>query len=220
MDKSLSLTIQDEEFIFDCRRTIYWPNEKILLATDLHWGKTTFLQQHGIAVPDKIFEEDLKRLSQVLQDYEVRTMVILGDLIHHEKSLGHGLIERVAHFRDQNPCELLLIQGNHDRFAHFPESWGIVEEKDFKLKNFYFTHEIKPKINQFQFSGHIHPMMKFRSGHDVLRLPVFSLREQSCLLPAFSHLTGGQDLKLNPLHKAIAVMPEGLMLFEKNRDQD
>lgn len=215
MDSSLSLTLEDEEFIFDCRRTIYWPRRKIMLATDLHWGKTDFFQKHGIAIPDQVFEEDLKRLSQVINDYEVKTLVVLGDLIHHEKSLSHGLIERVAYFRENNPCELILIKGNHDRFAHFPESWGIVEEKDILIDQFYLVHEHKPKVKKFQFSGHIHPTMRFRSGSDQVRLPVFMVDERSCLVPAFSHLTGGQDLKLKEKQKAIAIMSDGLMLFEK-----
>ena len=215
MDQSLSLQIKDQEFIFDCRRAIYWPSKKVLMTTDLHWGKTDYFQKHGIAIPDKIFDEDLSRLSRIISDYEVDTMVVLGDLIHHEKSLSHGLIERVARFRADNPCELILIRGNHDRYTHFPESWGIVEENDMSVGDFYFTHELKEKVKKYQFSGHIHPTMKFRTGSDQIRLPVFMLTINSCLVPAFSHLTGGQDVKLKPNQKAIAVTDEGLMLFEK-----
>lgn len=214
MDQSLTLTLQENDFIFDCRRVIYWPRRKVLLATDLHWGKTAYLQKHGMAVPDKIFDEDLKRLTHILQDYEVQSLIVLGDLVHHEKSLSHGIIEKVAHFRHDHPCELLLIKGNHDRYSHFPESWGVVEEKDFTLDTFYFTHESKMKEKRFQFSGHIHPMMRFRDGHDQLRLPTFILGVKFCLLPAFSHLTGGQDVKLKESEKAIAVLPDGLMMFE------
>ncbi len=223
MDQSLNLTIQDEEFIFDCRRAIFWPKKQVLLTTDLHWGKTDYFQKHGIAVPDRVFEEDLLRLAKVISDYEVKTMVVRpdgtmaprGDLIHHEKSLSHGLIERVAAFREDNPCELILIKGNHDRYTEFPESWGIVEEKEMTVGEFFFTHEYREKNKKFQFSGHIHPMMKFKSGSDSFRLPIFMLSSKSCLVPAFSHLTGGQDMQLRPKQKAIAVTDEGLMLFEK-----
>ena len=215
MDQSLKLTIKDEEFVFDCRRAIFWPRKHVLLTTDLHWGKTDYFQKHGIAVPDKVFDEDLNRLAQVISDYQVKTMVVLGDLIHHEKSLSRGLIERVAHFRESNPCELILIKGNHDRYTDFPESWGIVEEKEMTVGEFFFTHEYQEKNKKFQFSGHIHPMMKFKSGSDSFRLPIFMLSQRSCLVPAFSHLTGGQDMKLRPKQKAIAVTDDGLMLFEK-----
>lgn len=213
MDKSLSLIIHDEEFIFDCRRGLYWPRKKILVTADLHWGKTQYLRDHGIAISDKVFEEDLKRLSELMDDYETRTLLVLGDLIHHEKALSRGVIEKVAHFRHHNPSELLLLKGNHDRYSEFPESWGIVEESDFKIDHFYFSHEQNKKIADFQFSGHIHPMLRLKSGFDSLRLPSFVLGDNFCFLPAFSHLTGGQDVKLDRSQKAIVVMPDGLEVF-------
>jgi metallophosphoesterase superfamily enzyme len=140
MDKSLVKLIQDQEFVFDCRRAIYWPKRKILLAADLHWGKTQYLRQHGIAITDKVFESDLIRLSKIMDDYETDTLLILGDLIHHEKSLSKGIIDKVAHFRDHNPCELILVKGNHDRYTKFPPSWGIVEEPDFYIDHFSCYH--------------------------------------------------------------------------------
>jgi DNA ligase-associated metallophosphoesterase len=216
MDQSLGLNIRDEKFIFDCRRAIYWPAHKVLLTADLHWGKTQYLRNYGIAISDKVFEADLERLSHLLTDYEVRTLLVLGDLIHHEKALSQGVIHKVAYFRHQHPCELILVKGNHDRYTEFPSSWGIVEEKEFIFKNFLFAHEYKKKTKvDFQFTGHIHPMMRLRAGFDEVRLPSFIISEEACMLPAFSHLTGGQDMKLQKGEKAVVVMEEGLEIFEK-----
>jgi DNA ligase-associated metallophosphoesterase len=215
MDKSLVKLIQDNEFIFDCRRVIYWPRKKILIAADLHWGKTQYLRQHGIAISDNVFEADLIRLSEAMDDYETSTLLILGDLIHHEKSLSRGVIDKVAHFRHHNACELVLVKGNHDRYTDFPDSWGIVEESDFYIDHFYFTHEQNSKKKDFQFSGHVHPVMRLRSGFDELRLPSFILNEKFCLLPAFSHLTGGQDVRLQKGEEAIVVMNDGIETFVK-----
>lgn len=215
MDKNIVYNIRNESFVFDCRRAIYWPSQKILLTADLHWGKTQFLRDHGMAISDKVFDQDLLRLSRVLDDYDTRTLIVLGDLIHHEKALSKGVVEKVAAFRSSCPCELLLIKGNHDRFTHFPDSWGIVEEKNFYFKSFYFCHEHDPDITDFQFSGHIHPMMKLKAGPDLIRLPSFILDQHFCLLPAFSHLTGGQDMKIKPGQEAIVLMEDGIEVFSK-----
>lgn len=215
MDKNIVYNIRDESFVFDCRRAIYWPSQKILLTADLHWGKTQYLRDHGIAISDKVFDQDLLRLSHILEDYETRTLIVLGDLVHHEKALSKGIVEKIAEFREAQPCELLLIKGNHDRFTHFPDSWGIVEEKEFYFKNFYFCHDHDPDVTDFQFSGHIHPMMKLRAGPDLIRLPSFILDKGFCLLPAFSYLTGGQDMKLKPGQEAIVLMEEGIEVFSK-----
>lgn len=215
MDKSIVKLLREQEFIFDCRRAIYWPKRKILLAADLHWGKTQYLRNYGVAITDRVFESDLLRLSRLMDDYETDTLLILGDLIHHEKSLSKGIIDKVARFRHHNPCELILVKGNHDRYTDFPESWGIVEESDFYIDQFYFIHEHDPQKKEFQFSGHIHPMLRLRAGFDELRLPSFILSDEFCFLPAFSHLTGGQDLKLQRHEEAIVVMDDGLEVFKK-----
>lgn len=215
MDKSILKTILDEEFVFDFRRTIYWPRRKILIAADLHWGKTQYLRNYGVAITDRVFEEDLMRLGRVMEDYETKTLLVLGDLIHHEKSLSKGIIDQVARFRHAFPCELILVKGNHDRYTDFPESWGIVEESDFYIDHFYFSHEFKKNVKNFQFSGHLHPMLRLRDGYDELRLPAFILGNNFCLLPAYSHLTGGQDLKIEKGQKALVLMDDGIEEFSR-----
>ena len=214
--------IEGEEFIFDYRRVIYWPRNKILIATDLHWGKTTFLQMHGIPVSDKILDEDLKRLSEVISQYNPQTFIVLGDLIHHEKSLSRNLVEKIIRFREVHPCELILIKGNHDLYTVFPESWGIVEESEFMIDNFYFVHEYKKNLKRYQFSGHLHPRISLSFGNDHLKLPAFILTKDQCLLPAFSHFTSGLDIRPSGKERVIAVLPSGLELirYEKNREQE
>lgn len=215
MDKSKSILIEGEEFIFDCRRVVYWPAKKILLAADLHWGKTQYLRQHGIAVSDAVLDADLERLSGVFQDYEVSTFMVLGDLIHHEGSLSQAIVDKIAGFRDKHPSELLLVKGNHDRYTTFPSEWGIVEEQEFRLEKFLFVHDPKKKEKNYQFCGHIHPMMRLSTSIDSLRLPSFMLLERACYLPAYSHLTGGKDMKLLRGERALVLMPDGLEIFER-----
>lgn len=215
MDKTKSVLIEDKEFIFDCRRVIYWPERRILLAADLHWGKTQYLRQHGIAVSDAVFDADLERLSGIFRDYEVKTFLVLGDLIHHEGALGEELVVKITEFRHSNPVEIVLVKGNHDRYTHFPSPWGIVEETELVIDDLVFVHDQKRKEKRYQFCGHVHPMMRLSSSIDSLRLPSFMFLKKVCYLPAFSHLTGGKDMKLLRGEKALVLMPEGLELFEK-----
>jgi len=215
MDKNKSVLIQDEEFIFDCRRVIYWPRKKILLAADLHWGKTQYLRSHGIAVSDAVLDADLERLGNVFKDYEITTFMVLGDLVHHEAALSPEIIRKIAVFRHSHPLELLLVKGNHDRFTDFPSAWGIIEEKELVIEKFVFVHEQKKREKRYQFCGHIHPMMKLTSSIDSMRLPSFMLLDRLCYLPAYSHLTGGKDMKLLRGEKALVLMPDGLELFER-----
>lgn len=215
MDKSKSVLIDDEEFIFDCRRVIYWPRRKILLAADLHWGKTQYLRNHGIAVSDAVLDADLERLGHIFQDYEISNFIVLGDLVHHEKALSPSIIEKINTFREKNPVELILVKGNHDRYTEFPSSWGLVEETHLRIDQFLLVHDQKKREKSYQFCGHIHPMMRLSTSLDSLRLPSFMLLEKACYLPAYSHLTGGKDMKLLRGEKALVLMPDGLEVFER-----
>lgn len=215
MDKSKGLLIQEEEFIFDCRRVIYWPARKILMAADLHWGKTQFLRNHGIAVSDAVLDADLERLTNAIGDYDVKSFIVLGDLIHHEAALSPAIVDKITRFRERSPVELILVKGNHDRYTKFPSQWGIVEENTLVVDNFLLVHDQKKREKRYQFCGHVHPMMKLTSSHDSLRLPSFMLLEKVCYLPAYSHLTGGKDMKLLKGEKALVLMPDGLELFER-----
>ncbi|MES2528145.1 MAG: ligase-associated DNA damage response endonuclease PdeM [Bdellovibrionota bacterium] len=215
MDKSKSLLIGEEEFIFDCRRVIYWPRRKILMAADLHWGKTQYLRNHGIAVSDAVLDADLDRLGHVLEDYEVKSFIVLGDLIHHEAALSPAIISKIQNFREKYPVELVLVKGNHDRFTTFPPSWGIVEELSLNVDQFLLVHDRKTREKKYQFCGHVHPMMRLQSSVDSLRLPSFMLLDKACYLPAYSHLTGGKDMKLLKGEKALVLMPDGIELFER-----
>lgn len=215
MDQSFVTDIRGEDFIFDCRRAIYWPRQKVLIAADLHWGKTQYLRNHGMAISDKVFEADLSRLGSLYRDYDVRTLLVLGDLIHHEHALSSEVVEIVARFRHDHPSELILVKGNHDRFTRFPETWGIVEEKDFFFQEFYFCHDYNKKVKSFQFAGHVHPIFRFKAGPDLLSLPSFILDEKFCLLPAFSYLTSGQAISLKQGQKAVVVSEHGLDVFDR-----
>jgi uncharacterized protein len=214
MDQKIIQTINKDKFVFDYRRAIFWPTRHLLIVTDLHWGKATFLQRYGIPVSEEIMDDDLQRLSALLNDYKAKTLLVLGDLIHHERSLTDMVVEKINIFRSANPCELILIKGNHDRYSIFPGSWGIIEEDFLSIDDFYFSHDFCTKTKSFQFFGHTHPTMRFSSGPDQLRLPVFIKGKKHCLLPAFSHLTGGESMKLKKGESAIAVLPDGLIKID------
>lgn len=74
---------------------------------------------------------------------------------------------------------------------------------------------LKKRLGSEKSTGHIHPKMRLKGGFDEVRLPSFMLSEKTCLLPAFSHLTGSHDMKLQKGEKAIVIMEDGLEIFSK-----
>src|SRR5665647_5672 len=63
-------------------RCIYWEEEKALILSDLHFGKTGHFRKEGIGVPQNIFKEDLQRLFTQIQFFKPSTLLIAGDMFH------------------------------------------------------------------------------------------------------------------------------------------
>ncbi|MDQ1107874.1 metallophosphoesterase superfamily enzyme [Stenotrophomonas rhizophila] len=96
-------------------RALYWPAREALLIADLHLGKADLFRRAGIGLPSGGTGDDLARLSTLMADRPVRTVWILGDVLH-------GPAHRAAWYRqwqawrEQHPrLEIGAVAGNHDR---------------------------------------------------------------------------------------------------------
>jgi uncharacterized protein len=183
--------------ILDARRVAYLPQTGHLLVSDLHWGKSETFQRHGIPIPDSLLQSDLSRLTALIETYQPKSLLVLGDLIHGKLGLSEELNRKILAWRAANPLPIHLIIGNHDRSVRLvAEQWDIeLVGEQWRQAPFLFSHHPETETNWFNWCGHIHPMVQLRSQHDSLRLPCFHLTPTGATLPAFSAFTGGTTIK-------------------------
>jgi metallophosphoesterase superfamily enzyme len=67
-------------------RCIFWEEERSLIVSDLHFGKTGHFRKWGIAVPQAVYREDLQRLLVQIQYFRPRQLLIVGDLFHSREN--------------------------------------------------------------------------------------------------------------------------------------
>lgn len=184
-------------------RCIFWEEEKALILSDLHFGKTGHFRKSGIGVPQNIYKEDLQRLFTQIQFFKPSTLLIAGDMFH---SYANKEIDFFLKWRNDIPeVSIFLIKGNHDVLTNtFYEEANIkVAGKKLSIKNFCFTHDIASECETddnelFTFSGHIHPGIKVNgSGKQSFMLPCFYFCNKHAVLPAFSLFTGLYKLTPN-----------------------
>ena len=177
-------------------RCIFWEDEKALILSDLHFGKTGHFRKSGIGVPQNIYKEDLHRLFTQIQFFKPSTLLIAGDMFH---SHANKEIDFFLKWRNDIPgLSIFLIKGNHDVLTNkFYEDANIkVAKKKLSIKKFCFTHDITSECDVegeelFTFSGHIHPGIKVNgSGKQSFTLPCFYFGDTYAVLPAFSLFTG------------------------------
>ena len=177
-------------------RSLYWPRHETLIVADLHIGKTQSLRGRGAAVPDGVLDDDLTRLSSALSETGARHLLVLGDLVHDAEGLTAGVRDDVARWRERTDVSVTVIQGNHDRRARgFPAAWRLaVHELPLVVAPFTFSHEPISAAG-YNWCGHLHPVVTLRAAGDRLRLPCFHLGTRVGVLPAFSALTGGAEVR-------------------------
>jgi uncharacterized protein len=171
-------------------KAILWIEEKTLLISDLHLGKTSFFRLKGIPAPEGGDEGDLNKLKQLILTTGAENLIILGDLFHSKSPINS---EVTTFFLESvKGINLKVIKGNHDRIK--AEEFNALREKvlaTFETGNFIFSHTHFIDDEKFVFAGHIHPSVYLRGkGRTGERVPCFHLTPYYAVLPSFGSFTG------------------------------
>lgn len=211
MQQIIPQKILDNTFLLSADRCLFWEEEKILILSDLHFGKTGHFRKEGIAVPQAVLKEDLQRFVTLIQNFKPDKIFVIGDMFHSHanKELDFFLKWR----KDFASLSIELIKGNHDILkAGWYSNAGInVISDQLSVGNFIFAHDItncELKESQYAFSGHIHPGISISGpGKQSLRFPCFYFGKQYAVLPAFSRFTGTYPVKSKRGETVYAIIP-------------
>jgi metallophosphoesterase superfamily enzyme len=201
----------------------------------LHFGKTGHFRKAGIAVPQSVYREDLLRLLSLIQYFQPRQLLVVGDLFHSRENKELNLFRR---WRDDFPdLGIRLILGNHDILHEdWYEAAGITVSREvLRMGEFAFIHDItewtagttggreavatggreaagtagEPRGEApYFFSGHLHPGIRIRGmGKQSLQFPCFYFGGQYAILPAFGRFTGTVSIDPLPESNVFAILP-------------
>lgn len=218
MKNPTNFKLKDQELWLTADRTIFWEEEKALILSDMHFGKTGHFRKAGIAVPQGVFKEDLQRLVQQIQYFQPKKLIIVGDLFHSDANKELQLFQRWRH--DLVNLDIQLIKGNHDILSEkWYSSMNISTHKEsLNINNFCFQHDLGSCKDDYQsrymFSGHMHPGIQITGvGRQVLKFPCFYFTDEFCVLPAFSKFTGTARIEPKKGEVVFAIVDNSLIHF-------
>lgn len=196
----LPFTWLDENFILHPSRCIYWEREEALILSDLHMGKTGHFRKEGIAVPQQVYQEDLRRLFELIHFFKPKEVLMVGDLFHSKANKEWEWFEKGRfEFASTN---FTLILGNHDKLpggiAERMQMEVVTELRRNDLLLLHNEEDANPDTSgaRGRICGHIHPAIQVPTGlRQSARLPCFHFSETTCTLPAFSLFTGTHVIK-------------------------
>ncbi len=216
MPSFIKHSIHNNDFILHCNRTVFWEQEKILILSDLHIGKTGHFRKNGIGVPPAVAKEDMQRLVDSIQFFKPQQLLIVGDLFHSIENKEHDWFLK---WRNDFPnINFILVKGNHDIVAAEWYTQANIEVAQYywQKNNFTFVHHIQDYTTtgdaEYIFSGHIHPAVVIKGlGKQSLRFPCFYFTKKYAVLPAFGKFTGTFLVELSKNEKAFAVVNSSLV---------
>ena len=142
MQPAFPYQIRGQQLWLSPHRCIFWEEERSLILSDLHFGKTGHFRKAGIAVPQSVYRDDLLRLLSLIQYFQPRQLLVVGDFFHSRENKELSLFRR---WRDDFPdLGIRLILGNHDILhENWYEQAGITVSKDLlRIGAFAFIHDI------------------------------------------------------------------------------
>jgi DNA ligase-associated metallophosphoesterase len=195
------LSIAGVTLLADPAGALYWPEEKLLVAADLHLEKGSAYAARGVLLPPYDTAATLARLARLIERYAPRVVVALGDSFHDgggpARMAGDS---RVALMVLQRGRDWIWLAGNHDpdpadniggRFAAVLALGGLT-----------FRHEPAAEASDGEIAGHLHPLACIVQRGRALRRRCFASDGRRLVMPAFGSYAGG----LNVRHCAIAAL--------------
>jgi DNA ligase-associated metallophosphoesterase len=170
-----------------------WISElKVLLISDLHFGKASHFRKSGIPISEKVHDQDYQILTSLVSKYSPNQVYFLGDLFH---SSWNEEWEKLLSFLGLFPTSSFhLVVGNHDILPSekYLDSRLIVHTHPVTLGVLLLSHEpTSPPSGFLNVCGHIHPgiLLKGRAKQRI-RIPCFHYSENVLVLPSFGNFTG------------------------------
>jgi DNA ligase-associated metallophosphoesterase len=203
MQPPLLHKINGHQFWLSAEKALFWEEEKALVLSDLHLGKSGHFRKAGIPIPQGVMKEDMQRLLQLIHYFNPMQVIVVGDFFHSSNNLELDLFKRWRN--DLASVSIKLVRGNHDILHNewYRDAAVEVIENDLCLKEFCFTHDnndVHPE--QYTFTGHLHPGIVLNGlGKQSLRFPCFYFTSTHCILPAFGKFTGLANIQ--PSHKDV-----------------
>ena len=185
--------IKGEQLVLLPEKAILWEKKSILMIADLHLGKVTHFRKAGIGLPKLAESDNLERLAQLLLDYPVDRVLLLGDLFHSDYNEEWDRFK--AFLEKFGQIAFTLVKGNHDILDQEDYLATTLEVVDvLSMAPFTFTHIPLDAIEgkgKYNIAGHIHPGVYLRGkGLQSMTLPCYHFTARNMVMPAYGTFTG------------------------------
>lgn len=180
-------------FMPDTSGALYWRAEDVLIVADLHLEKGSAAASRGQMLPPYDTRDTLMRLAELIDRFDPRAVVALGDSLHDAGAAERMAEQDVAILRIlQEDRRWIWVRGNHDPEVASLLGGEVVDE--INLAGITLRHEPRAGLFTHEIAGHLHPAARLWMYGHTLRRPCFLGNGRRLILPAFGAYTGGLNV--------------------------
>jgi uncharacterized protein len=191
------VTVAGVPLVADTAGALYWPEEGLLVVSDLHLEKGSAFAARGVLMPPYDTATTLERLAGLLARYAARIVVALGDNFHDGGGPARLAKSDRAHLLElQRGRDWVWIAGNHDPDPG--EGIGGAFARSLALGPLSFRHEPAAGGDggiTGEIAGHLHPAARVHQRGRTLTRKCFATDGTRLVMPAFGAYTGGLNIR-------------------------
>jgi DNA ligase-associated metallophosphoesterase len=196
------ITVAGVPLVADIAGALYWPEEGLLVVSDLHLEKGSAFAARGVLMPPYDTASTLQRLAGLMARYAVHIVVALGDNFHDGGGPARlGDADRAHLLALQQGRDWVWIAGNHDPDPG--EGIGGAFARSLALGPLSFRHEPAAAPGRGaaaggshgEIAGHLHPAARVHQRGRTLTRKCFATDGARLVMPAFGAYTGGLNIR-------------------------
>jgi DNA ligase-associated metallophosphoesterase len=210
-------------WIADASGGLFWPKHKILIVSDCHFEKGSFLKQFANPIPTYDTITTISHIAELMICYEPEHIICLGDSFHDLNAGQRMLTKDIFALQGliaQAP-QWTWILGNHD--PDIPWQFGGARQHHLVLDDIMLAHEPEsPEVlhaagAQFQIIGHFHPKMSVTIKRHSMYGKCFVHDEVTLIMPGIGAFTGGLDVHEAALDRVVVKSSRKYVLTYQNK---
>ncbi len=197
MKHTLPLSWHGLSLQLDLDGALYWPEERLLVAADLHLEKgSSYAGSAARLLPPYDSAQTVARLERLVESYRPLRVVALGDSFHDRRGatrLDGAVADRIRALSDR--VDWIWIHGNHDPKP--PKELGGRGAVEIAIGPLIFRHDAheERRGDGGEVIGHYHPVATVATRGRSFRRRCFAIGQHRMLLPAFGAYAGGLNVR-------------------------
>lgn len=203
--RALALTWHGLELQLDLDGALYWPEERLLVAADLHLEKgSSYAGSAGRLLPPYDSAQTVARLERLMEAYRPQRVIALGDSFHDRAGaarLDGEIAARIRVLTDR--ADWIWVHGNHDPKP--PKRLGGRGAVELAIGPLVFRHDAHAERESIggEVIGHYHPVAWVATRGRSYRRRCFAIGRDRLLLPAFGAYAGGLNVREAAIRKLL-----------------